>query len=47
MGETHYVSIDPVGIGPIGLDRHRSEATVVYESAGDPGPLRVKVVRAV
>jgi len=47
MGEPHHVAVDTVGIGPIGLDRHRGEPALVDEATGNTGSLPVELVRAV
>ena len=47
IGESHHVAVDPVGVGPVGLDRHGGESTFVNEPTGDAGPLPVELVRPV
>ena len=40
----HHVAVDAVCVGPVGLGRHRREAQLVDQAAGDPGPLPVELV---
>ncbi len=47
IGQPHHVAVDPVGVGPIGLDRYCGESTLVDQTAGDAGSFPVKVVSAV
>ena len=47
MRQAHHVAVDPVRVGPVGLDRDRGEAELVDQPAGDAGPLPVELVGAV